>query len=183
MSKFNPDEISVSNAKILLTVLTCVALIVTSLTSNKFSSLLTTTISHCMSNALAFYSVEANSEIAKKRRANIVNIYLLSLLISFILFICYNNFGNDIISKILFFMFKVLVILISFVAPRYAIKDDDDLKSPEIKKTKQRVRKIKESKAKEKKFANRNKNVKMNQETKDFIESTDNKDTREGRRR
>lgn len=183
MSKFNPDEISVSNAKILLTILTCVALIVTSYTSNKFSSLLPTAISHCISNALAFYSVETNGNLAKKRRANIVNIYLVSLVISLAIFIIYNSLENVFISNVFFIIFKCLVILISFVAPYYAIKDDDDLESSELKKTRQRVKKIKETNAKEKKFANRNKNVKMNQDTKEFIESTDNKDTREGRRR
>ncbi|MGF1931537.1 hypothetical protein ACQUE8_11590 [Enterococcus casseliflavus] len=183
MSKFNIDEISVSNTKIILTLVTSVALVINAFTSNNLYSLFFTAVSHCTSNALAFYVVDPKSDSGNNRKARIINIYIITGAILLVLLLIHSNFKNEIAKNILFWIFKLLVMGVSFVAPSYAIKDDDDLESSEIKKTKHRVQKIKETNAKEKKFANRNKNVKMNQDTKEFIESTDNKDTREGRRR
>lgn len=169
LSNFKYDELSVSNGKIILTIISGVSLAVNSFTAVSISGLLISSATYYISNALAFYSVDPKSEAGLKRRAKVLNTYAWLGTALFICFLISNSLKWDIVESILTFLSRVVVFCSSPIAGYFALKDDEDYKAPSIKEMKRHTALKIEKDNKKKKFANRDRNVKMNRETKEFV--------------
>jgi hypothetical protein len=139
------------------------------------SSLIISAFTYYASNALAFYSINPKSEKGCTRRARIINSY--GILAAF-LFICLslnNSLKWDIAIRILGIILQIIVFLSAFIAPCYALKDDEDYDPKVLKEIKKRTQENLEKEKMKKVYSNRDRNVSMNRQTKEFIEENDRK--------
>lgn len=182
MSKFKYDELSVSNAKIILTIFAFISMIFTALNATSISTLLTSSVTYFLSNALTFYSINPKSKNGMVRRARIVNSYIIIGASLFLCFLLFNNLQYNVIQTIIFWVMKIIVMITAVIAPYCAIRDDDDYKPKEVNEAKKVVRKKINEEKQKKLYSKRNNDVRMNRETKEFVEETDKKRVKEGRR-
>ncbi|MBL1228112.1 hypothetical protein IW492_02555 [Enterococcus sp. BWB1-3] len=182
MGKFKYDELSVSNAKIIITIFSFISMIFTAINATSINALLTSSATYYLSNALTFYSVNPKSKKGIMRRAKILNTYMMIGASLFVCFIVFNNLQYTVVQAIMFFIMKTIIITTSLIAPYCAIKDDDEYKPKEVNEAKKFARKKLAEDKQKKLYSKRNKDVKMNRETKEFIEETDRKRIKEGRK-
>lgn len=183
VSKYKYDELSVNNGKIILTIFSCVSIIMACVNSTNFNSFLITCTTYYLSNLLTFYSINPKSKAGAIRRVKIVNLYICLCATLFICFMLYTSLDFMLVKVALFWILKFIVFATSFIAPIYAIKDDDDYKPKDVAEVKKKTKKKIHEEREKKLFSKRDKDVKMNSETKDFIKATDRKGTVEGRKR
>lgn len=176
------DELSASNIKILLSLTSSIFLILTIFSTKNISdtNLMFTIFNYYASNALAFYCINTNNPEIQRRKSRIINLYILCSFIIIILLKIYNITENiQLIHNLIALLFKTITTTSCLINIFFAIKDDDNSKRKELIKTQKKVKKKILENEERKKYTNRDKNVKMNAETRRFIEKTENK--KEGR--
>ncbi|MFS7423761.1 hypothetical protein AB6878_12640 [Carnobacterium maltaromaticum] len=183
MSKYKYDEVSTSNLKILLTIFSCASLVLSAFNAKDVYTVFITATTYYLSNALAFYSLDIKSESGMKRKAKIINHYLCIISALFICLMIQNSLKFEIVKYSFLILMKLIVFFTSFIAPYYALKDDDSYEAEEIKDTKKKVKKTIKNEKEKKPFKNRDNNVRMNKERKNFVDSTDRKRATEGGKR
>lgn len=176
------DELSASNIKILLSLTSSIFLILTIFSTKNISdtNLMFTIFNYYASNALAFYCINTNNPKIQRRKNRIINLYILCSFMIIILLKIYNITENiQLIHNLIALLFKTITTMSCLINIVFAIKDDDNSERKELIKTQKKVKKKIIENEERKKYTTRDKNVKMNAETRKFIEKTENK--KEGR--
>ena len=170
MAKFRFNELATSNLKIILTIVSSVTLLVSSWKTGNINDLFYSCTTNYASNALAFYAVSPKSVKATKRRARLINLYLVLFVVLFLCLNIHSSLSLRWLKVLIEYAFRLIVACSIFVAPIYALKDDDEYESKDVKQAKRNTQRALEERKDTKVYASRDRSVKMNAETKEYIE-------------
>lgn len=179
MGKFRFNELATSNLKIILTIVSSVTLLVSSWKTGNINDLFYSCTTNYASNALAFYAVNPKNLKATKRRARLINYYLVLFVVLFLCLNIYSSLSLKWIKISVEYIFRIVVAGSIFVAPIYALKDDDEYESKDVKQAKRNTQRALEERKDKKVFSSRDRSAKMNAETKEYIERNERKIDRE----
>lgn len=181
MAKFRFNELATSNLKIILTIVSSVTLLVSSWKTGSINDLFYSCTTNYASNALAFYAIKPKSPKATKRRARLINFYILLFVVLFLCLNIHSSLSLKWMRVFVEYVFRLFVAGSIFVAPIYALKDDDEYESKDVKQAKRDTQRALEERKDKKAFSSRDKNAKMKAETKEYIERNERKIDRERR--